>query len=223
MEHIHPWQVIAVIVLAAVYFYMRWKKKQAEKAEMAPPPGANGRPRAVKPKETAEEAYMKMRQRAFETTPMNIGIAAQGTEPYGIVMEMGIQISMMTLVCFADGDASVYYKNGGGMVGGISHESVRKAAKAFIALAPNAVAKMIRTTTYPLPGPDRVRFYILTPQAVFTTETNRQALTNPKSDLGALFYAGQEVVAQMRQVQEQKQEERKQDQKPRVEIPGYQQ
>jgi methylated-DNA-protein-cysteine methyltransferase related protein len=200
MEHIHPLQIIGVIVLAAAFFYMRWKKKQAEKAEMAPAPGANGRPKTVKPKETAEETYMKMRQRAFETTPVNIGRDAQGTEPYGIVMEMGIQISMMTLVSFADGDASVYYKNGGGMVGGISHESVRSAAKAFIALAPKAVAKMIKTTTYPLPGPDRVRFYILTPQAVLTTETNRQALINPQSELGALFYAGQEVVAQMRQV-----------------------
>jgi hypothetical protein len=222
MEHIHPLQVIAVIVLAAVFFYMRWKKKQAEKAALAPAPGANGRPKAVKPKETAEETYMKMRQRAFDTTPVNIGMDPQGTEPYGVVMEMGIQISVVTLAAFADGDASVYYKSGGGMVGGISHESVRAAAKAFTALAPKAVSKMIRTTTYPLPGPDRVRFYILTPQAIFTTETNRQALTNPQSDLGALFYAGQEVVAQMRQVQEQKQEEKKQDHKPQIEIPGYQ-
>lgn len=221
MEHIHPLQPIAVILLAAIFFYIRWKTKQGEKPAAAPP-GANGRPKVVKPKETPEEAYMKLRQQAFETTPMNIGREAQGTEPYGIVMEMGIQISMMTLVSFADGDASVYYKNGGGMVGGISHESVRNAAKAFTALAPKAVSKMIRTTTYPLPGPDRVRFYILTPQGVLTTETNRQALINPQSDLGALFYAGQEVVAQMRQVQEQKQEEKRQDHKPQIEIPGYQ-
>ena len=41
----------------------------------------------------------------------------------------------MTLACFGDGDASLFYKTGGGMVGGIGHESVRKAAKELTVLA----------------------------------------------------------------------------------------
>ena len=214
MAHIHPIEPIAVIVLTALLLYMRWKHKQA--AKPAPGPTGGGPSRLTRTL-TAEETYMNLRRRALEMTPVNLGLDPKSTAPYGLLMEMGIQISVVTLVSFVDGDANVYHKTGGGMVGGISHETVRNAAKAFVALAPNALPKMIKTSDYPLPGPDRVRFYILTPQGVFTTESNRQALTNPKSELGALFYAGQEVVAEMRQVQEQKQEDKKQEQKA---IPG---
>ena len=45
---------------------------------------------------------------------------------------------------------------------------------------------------------------MLTPRGVFTTETDREALGEPGSELAPLFYSGQEVVTQMRQVQEQR-------------------
>ena len=215
MAHIQLWEPIAVIVLAVLFFYYRRKQKQkAEAAERA----LYTRPGRAR---TPEEIYMDSRRQALATKPQNLGLEPKGNEPYGLLMEMGIQTSVVTVVCFVDGDANVYYKSGGGMIGGISHENVRSAAKAFVALAPKALLKMVKATDFPLPGADKVRFYILTPQGVFTTETNRQALTNAKSELGALFYSGQEVVTQMRQVQEQKQEEKKLEQKPAMAVPGY--
>jgi hypothetical protein len=119
-------------------------------------------------------------------------------------MELGIPNSVVTLACFADGDAGLYYKSGGGMKGGIGHEAVRKVAKEFVTLARQAVPKMLRTTSFPLPGPDRVRFYVLTAQGILTTETDRETLGETEGELSVLFYAGQEVVTQMRQVQEQR-------------------
>ena len=166
---------------------------------------------------------MDLRRKALETSPLHLGPAGdvKEDEAYGLLMEMGIGNTVMTLASFANGDASVYYKNGGGMVGGSSHEPIRKAAKDFVLLAQKALPRMKKTTDYPAPSPESVRFYALTPQGVFTTETNRQALTNAKSELGALFYRGQEVVTQMRQVQEQRQDEKRQDQRPAVTVPGY--
>jgi len=210
MAHIHPLEPIAVIVLAIIFIYMRRKQKQQAELAAADPMGGNKLGRA----RTAEEIFMDMRRRALATTPQSLGRGPKETEPFGVLMEMGVQISVVTLVCFADGEANVYHKTGGGMIGGHAHESVRKAAKTFVALAAKALPKMTKTTDFPLPGSDRVRFYTLTPQGVFTSELNRQALTNPKSELGALFYAGQEVVAEMRQVQEQREEEKRQDRRP---------
>jgi hypothetical protein len=111
---------------------------------------------------------------------------------------------VVTLASFANGDARLYYKTGGGMVGGISHEKVRKAAQEFSALARKALPRMSRVTSYPVPNEDRVRFYVLTPRGIFTTETDREALGEPGNELAPLFYSGQEVVTQMRQVQEQR-------------------
>jgi hypothetical protein len=191
----------------AAFIYFKRQQKQ-EAAGKGAPPAAPGAPRKAAPKvpETPEAAYMNLRQKAIGTDPQRLGLPGvlKEDELYGALMEMGIPNSVVTLACFADGDARLYYKTGGGMIGGVDHETVRAASREFIALAQKALPRMIKTTNHPLPDPDRVRFYVLTPRGVFTTETNRQSLSETKSDLSALFYSGQEVVAQMRQVQEEK-------------------
>jgi hypothetical protein len=191
--HIYPWEVILVIICVAAFFYMR--RHQAQEAAKAV---------ARKAQETPAEAFMRLRQEALATPVTSLGLPGEvkPNEPFGILMEMGVPSSVVTLACFANGDARLYYRTGGGMVGGISHEKVRKAAQAFTGLARKAMTRMSRVTTFPVPAEDRVRFYVLTPRGVFTTETDRGALGEPGDELAPLFYSGQEVVAEMRQVQE---------------------
>lgn len=205
MRNIHPIQPILTIILIAVLWYMRKKKKGQEVAKGGPgePRAAVTRPKEPKEQKTPEQVYMDLRQRALQRMPGSLDVELKENQPHGLVMEMGVSNSVVTLACFADGDAGVYYKDGGGMKGGIGHESVRKAAQEAIALCEQVLPRMIQTTNFPSPGQDRVRFYVLTPQGVFTTETGRQALADQNA-LSPLFYAGQEVVSQMRLVQEQR-------------------
>jgi hypothetical protein len=205
MRHIHPLQPIILIILIVAMYYFR--KQQTANSPKATGPGE---PRAAisrtkEPKETKspEAVYMDLRQKALQRMPGSLDVELQENQPYGLVMEMDMSSSVVTLACFIDGDAGVYYKTGGGMKGGIGHETVRNAAKEAIALTESVLPRMIPTTNFPLPGADRVRFYVLTPKGVFTTETSRQSLSE-QSALSPLFYAGQEVVSQMRMVQEQK-------------------
>jgi hypothetical protein len=193
--HIYPWEVIVFIALVAFVIYFR--KQQGRQAAASV---------ARKAKETPAETFMRLRQEAIETPAASLALPGElkPSEPYGILMEMGIPNSVVTLACFANGDARLYYKTGGGMVGGISHEKVRKAAQEFSSLARKALPRMSRVTSYPVPHEDRVRFYVLTPRGIFTTETDREALGEPGNELAPLFYSGQEVVTQMRQVQEQR-------------------
>jgi len=210
MKHIHPLQPIAVIVLAAILWYM--KKKSAPAAKPGPGGGepraasSQGAPRVPKASRTPEEVYMSLRDAALQKAPEQLflpdGLKPQ--EPYGALMEMAIPNDVITLACFADGDAGVYYKTGGGMKGGGSHENVRRAAKQFVALSHKALLRMTMTDDHPLPEAEKVRFYVLTPKGTFTTEAHRQTLGGVENELSALFYGGQEVVAQMRQVQEEK-------------------
>jgi hypothetical protein len=198
--YIYPWEIILVVVLAAVMIYFRRQQTGPRETAVAKVKKVKGA------KETPEEAYMRLRLEAFGTVAARLVLPAdfKPTDPYGTVMEMGIPKSVVTLVCFADGDARLYYKTGGGMVGGVSHETVRKAAQEFTAMSRKVLGRMTKTTEYPLPAPDRVRFYVLTQRGVFTTETDRQALGENPTDLSTLFYSGQEVVTQMRQVQEER-------------------
>jgi hypothetical protein len=197
MYHIYPWEVVVMAILVGALIY--FKRQRAAQAPSKS--GAAGRR-----SQTPEEAYMDLRRQAFETDPKRLVLTSElkPTDAYGALMEMGISSSVVTLACFADGDARVLYKSGGGMIGGISHENVRQVSREFIALAQRALAGMTKATDRPLPGPDKLRFYVLTPRGVFTTETDRRLLGRAESELSALYYSGQEVVAQMRQVEEQR-------------------
>ena len=208
MRHIHPLQPISMIILILVFLYLRKKKQAATAAKAGPVTARPAVVKTVKPEQPPEVVYANLRRKALAATPEIVGMSGslQEDEPYGALMEMGISDSVVTLVCFADGEASLYYKSGGGMVGGSSHDSVRKAAKEFTGLAHKALPQMTSAPggDHPLPSDDKVRFYALTPQGIFTTETDRQALAEPGNPLSALFYGGQEVVTKMRQVQAQR-------------------
>src|SRR5262249_61003191 len=81
-------------------------------------------------------------------------------------------------------------------------QDVRRAAQEFAGRSRKGLGRRTKATESPAPEPDRVRFYVLPPRGVFTTETDRQRLGETASDLSSLFRSGQEVVTQMRQVQE---------------------
>src|SRR5829696_2035926 len=193
MRHINPIQPILTIALIIILVVIMRKRKAASQpaptARGADPQAAVTRP--VKPQEAPEVVFARLRQQALETLPQSLGPAGQvaDEEPYGAVMEIGVPNNVVTLACFADGDAGIYYRAGGGMRGGGSHEAVRKTAKEFISLAKSAMPAMSPTTTYPLPEADMVRFYVLTPRGILTVETDRQSLGDTQDPLSHLFYS----------------------------------
>jgi len=204
---VNPIILIATVILVVIFVMMQKKKRDAQPKKpkfgvgVPPKPAA---PRPQKPARPPEEIFADLRKQAFASDPGAMGISVQENEAYGTLMELGMPSSIVTLICFANGDASFCYQSGGGMTGGGAHEAVSKAAKQFILLAEKALPELALTTEQALPQPDTVRFYVLTPKGIFTTEVQREDLADPHSPLGALFYSGQEVVTTMRQVQAQR-------------------
>jgi hypothetical protein len=209
MWHIHAWQVISMIVLVAVLVYHR--RRTVAAANPAAPRSSTGAavkkaPPAPKVEQPPEQVFADLRRQALAANPSVLALPAElgPDDAFGLLMEIGISGSVVTLACFADGDARLLYRSGGGMIGGIGHETVRKAAKDLVALAQAALPLMTPATAHPLPGPDRIRFYVLTGRGAMTTETDRKSLAEQPSQLSALFQSGQQVVAEMRQVGEQR-------------------
>jgi hypothetical protein len=205
--HVNPIQFILTVALIAVFFYMQHKKKQAQgpvkkAAPKGPQPAAA--PRPPKPARPPEEVYADLRKKAFDVDPGSLGLTVAENEPYASLMEMGLPSTVVTLACFANGDAGLYYQTGGGMTGGGGHEAIRKAAQGFMSVSEKAIPELAPAEGQPLPEPEMVRFYVLTPRGVLTAETHRVDLSDPQSALGALFNAGQEVVTTMRQIQAQR-------------------
>ena len=143
------------------------------------------------------EAYLKLRQLAFKTTPANLGItsALDSQEPFGIIMDLSLPKGNATIVAFISGDASFYTSTGGGVIGGIGHENVRNAARKFVIASVKYVDKMIKTVAYPLPELGKVKFYILTPKYIFTYEADERDLH--KNELSPLYAQGHHMLTEL--------------------------
>jgi hypothetical protein len=123
-----------------------------------------------------------------------------GARVFGVLMESRIGESVATLVCFVDGTTSLYFSQGGGVIGAGQHETVRSAATAFVALGNHFAPRFTVTTTFPFPPAGRVRFYLRTFDGTKTEEAAESDLTTPRVPLFSLFVAGQRVISAIREL-----------------------
>ncbi|HXC57475.1 MAG TPA: hypothetical protein VNU97_19405 [Rhizomicrobium sp.] len=128
-------------------------------------------------------------------------LAPSETEPaIGAVMDLSVGDGKFACVVgFLTGEASIYLSPGGGSIGGGAHESVQKAAKAFVTAAVQALPLLRPATATPLPSSGMTDFYVITPRGLFTASENEDVLGNGRSNLSPLFYAGQNIIAAYRE------------------------
>jgi hypothetical protein len=155
---------------------------------------------------TNASIYSDLRTQALTGSPAAFGLdpAPPNAPAWGVLMETGYPEGTATLLSLSDGSASLYFSGGGGVIGGSGHESVRRVATAFVRMAGEQQPSMSPTTTFPLPRADRTVFYVLTDSGVFTTEAEERALGEERHGLSPLFYAGQDVITQLRLVSDTK-------------------
>ena len=148
--------------------------------------------------------YGDLRERALRADPADIGLHPTPEVPrvYGALMETAYPSGTATVVSFCDGTTSLYTSTGGGVIGGGEHASVAAATRAFIEAADQFRAEMEPTTTFPPPTVGSVRFQILTFTGGLTVEAEEQALGENRHRLSPLFYAGHEVITQLRLIDE---------------------
>ena len=150
-----------------------------------------------------KEVYLGLRNLWFTTKPEDLGITfdPESKVPYAIVMDIGIDGDTATIVSSIIGDGSMYTSTGGGIIGGIEHESVRTASMYFVNVAADIVDKMHLTTEFSLPSAGNVKFYLITPSGIYTMEeVNTDGLSGGSHELSPLFLAGNDVVTELRKI-----------------------
>lgn len=148
--------------------------------------------------------FTDLRQQALHASRASLGLAAPSTAtaPWGVLMETGYPEATATVVAFADGSASIYISTGGGFIGGMSHETVRRAAIGMVQSAGPAQPHTTPASTFPLPARGQTVFYLHTDAGVFTGEAAEQQLATRRHPLSALFFAGHELITQYRLLHE---------------------
>ncbi len=143
--------------------------------------------------------YSGLRTQALATnrTEMGISSATDGLA-WGTLMETGYDSVTVTLFALSDGTTSLYFSNGGGVIGGQAHEAVRRANEAFLNQATHSLQHLERCETYQIPEPAHTVFYVLTDSGILTGGALENDLGYGRHPLSPLFHAGHKVISQLR-------------------------
>ena len=211
--------VTVVVVIIAAWSYVRCGAREstaappAESAAGTPQPG---KPAAAPPAvETGREAagderrehyYVELRHQALHRSRVELGLPkpSEATRPWGVLMETTYEDASVTVFAVSDGNASIYLSTGGGYIGGVGHEAVRRAAVNMVRVAGTLAPLLSPAETYPLPDRGRTIFYVRTEAGVLTGGATEAELGQRRHPLSELFFAGQDVITQFRLVNEKK-------------------
>jgi hypothetical protein len=146
-----------------------------------------------------------LRQQFLATPAASYGFAPSREYPrvFGVAMDWPLGEHIATVVSALDGSASLYTTSTFGVIGGAGHEPVRAAARRFVTMAEGHHDEASPTSTYPYPGPGKVRFYLRTFADVRMIESDASAVYSASGRYSTLFRGGQAVLTELRKVTEQ--------------------
>lgn len=153
------------------------------------------------------DIYRGLRQNILNLDPKTIGLSSSSPNKiWAVLMETGYPEAVVTLVTIADGTVSLYFSNGGGIIGLGPHDGPRKACFDLLAGSSKFLTYASPTKEFPLPKPGYTRFYFMTYNGAFTTESKENDLGNNRLPLSPLFHKAHEVITQARLVDEKLEE-----------------
>jgi len=135
------------------------------------------------------DIYRNLRQQVFSLDPSKIGVTSSASNSvWGVVMETGYPEAVATLVVLADGTVSLYFSNGGGIIGVGQHEGPRKASSELLTVSKQFLDQASPAKDFPLPSKGNTRFYFFTFGGILTTESKEDDLGNNHLPLSPFFH-----------------------------------
>ena len=147
------------------------------------------------------DIYLNLRIVWFQTKPESLNITSDPASkvPYVVLMDMNVNGEVTTVASSIVGDGSLLISGGGGIVGGVQDENVRKASIHLVELSGNFVDKMKLSNETGLPLPGYIKIYVLTPSGVYLTEElEAEMLAGGNHEFSPLFQAGNDVITELR-------------------------
>lgn len=148
--------------------------------------------------------YTSLRSAILSLVPQEAGIFPTPSAPlvWGVLMETGYPQGIVTLVCLADGTTSLYFSSGGGILGSGETLPVARASRRVVEVAEKFLPEIPPTDGFPLPEVRQVQFIFLTFGGPHATRADEAGLGYQQHALSPLFYCAQEVLTQVRLLQE---------------------
>ncbi|HEX6400080.1 MAG TPA: hypothetical protein VF108_06370 [Actinomycetota bacterium] len=144
--------------------------------------------------------YSDLRRQVLGLTPDQLGPEVADAPILALLMETGYPEALATLVAVADGTTSLYFSNGGGIIGAGAHDAVAEASRRWLEAAGAFLPRLSSTTAPSLPAEGDTQFVAVTPEGLFSVVAPEEELGEGRHSLSQLFHAGQDVITQIRLV-----------------------
>lgn len=145
------------------------------------------------------EVYADLRRQVLEVTPEQIGV---GDVPIvALLMETGYREAVATLVAVADGTTSLYFSNGGGIIGAGAHETVAAANRRWLETGAEFLPQLAPLADPTPPAEGMTQFVAVTRGGLRGETAAETQLGEGGHPLAPLFHAGQDVITQIRLVE----------------------
>jgi len=149
------------------------------------------------------DSYRGLREQVFSLASGKVkGLSATKEGIYAVLMETSYPDATFTLVAVSDGAASLYFSNGGGIIGAGEHDLVRKEVFSLLSGVPEYLRQSENTSKTQLPKQDHTSFYFVTNKGVYTMDALEDDLGNNKHKFSPLFHQAHALITAIRQVDE---------------------
>ncbi|MHC9511440.1 hypothetical protein [Kangiella sp. M94] len=145
-----------------------------------------------------------MRTMALNLKAEEIGLTPENfpNEVFGLLMETGFENGSFTLLVLADGTTSLYFSNGGGIIGAGTHENVKKASSILLSGANHFRPQTKLASAFPYPSNGEVKFYFIGRSGVTSYSAKEVDLGENRDPLSKLFHISHMVISELRQIEE---------------------
>jgi len=144
------------------------------------------------------EVYEGLRKQVLHLKQDQLGDAFAEAPILALLMETGYPEAVATLVGVVDGTSSLYFSNGGGIIGAGTHAAVAAANSRWLATGTTLLPQLSVITDPPLPGRRMTQFVAVTPLGLRGAVAPEDELGGGRHALSPFFYAAQDVITQIR-------------------------
>lgn len=130
-------------------------------------------------------------------------IKFKADEVYGVVVDMPMSpVIMVTMVCFINGAANLYFNNGAEYTGASTkYKSVVQAARNLVVNSNQLLPLAEKTTQFPLPTNNGHHVYLMTKRGTFKVEIDPRNPGALEREKRVIHYLYQQVMTSLRLAQ----------------------
>ena len=158
------------------------------------------RSKPLKPPYETADIYQSMRSLVLKLKPADIG-ETDASKILALVMDTGLEEAAFTLSAMADGTASLYLSNGGGIIGAGEHPEGAAAAKTLLVQATGFLAKLNPVRDTPLVMPGMTSIYLVTGKGVFSVTGRDVDFGEGRHPVSPLFHNAHRLIAVIRWIE----------------------